>query len=65
MHGSKSFEVRINDRDFCVGDYLLLQEYDPETETFTGRALLRQITYILQGCPWLPPQVAVMALVMV
>ncbi len=32
--GLKTFEVRFNDRDFQAGDFLLLQEYDPNTETY-------------------------------
>ncbi|NEZ54976.1 DUF3850 domain-containing protein [Adonisia turfae] len=29
VRGEKPFEIRKNDRDFKVGDYLALQEYDP------------------------------------
>lgn len=49
----KNFEVRKHDRPFEVGDYLLLQEFQPENvedgETFgyTGRELTRKIIYIL------------------
>lgn len=28
MTGKKNFEIRKNDRDFKVGDYLLLKEYE-------------------------------------
>ncbi|VEF93151.1 Domain of Uncharacterised Function with PDB structure [Streptococcus pseudoporcinus] len=30
MDGTKTFEYRYNDRDFKVGDELLLREYDPK-----------------------------------
>ncbi len=47
--GRKRFEVRKNDRDFQIGDTLILKEYDPETKTYTGRELYKEITYILKG----------------
>lgn len=28
--GLKSFEIRKNDRDFNVGDYIILKRYDPK-----------------------------------
>ncbi|MFS0784759.1 ASCH/PUA domain-containing protein [Bacillus sp. 1P06AnD] len=42
----KQFEIRENDRDFKVGDILMLQEYDPNNKEFTGRVVDRKITYI-------------------
>ncbi len=44
--GKKSFEIRNNDRNFQVGDTLLLQEFIPETQEFTGRIIERKVTYI-------------------
>lgn len=46
-NSQKTFEVRRNDRNYQVGDELLLQEFDGEN--YTGKTLLREITYILQG----------------
>lgn len=43
----KNFEVRKNDRDFKVGDFLWLREYDGDKLAFTGREETRRITYIL------------------
>ena len=43
--GSKTFEVRRNDRDFKVGDLLLLQEYEPALKKYTGEEVLVQIDY--------------------
>ena len=45
--GDKNFEIRKNGRDFKVGDVLLLKEWDDGR--YTGRELLREITYIYQG----------------
>ncbi|MED0649883.1 DUF3850 domain-containing protein [Aeribacillus pallidus] len=42
----KTFEIRKNDRDFRVGDILVLKEFDPETNMYTGRIVERKVTYI-------------------
>jgi hypothetical protein len=44
--GAKTFEIRKNDRDFKVGDVLILQCYDPETQTYVGREIAKTVTYI-------------------
>ncbi len=49
IDGAKNFEVRRNDRDFQVGDYLCLQEWRPESEAFSGRVLTRKVIYSLHG----------------
>lgn len=45
--GEKTFELRLNDRGFEVGDVVHLQEWSPETKTYSGRGLLRRITHML------------------
>ncbi len=47
--GNKPFDVRENDRNFQVGDVLLLNEFDPETEQYTGHTVTRWVSYVLQG----------------
>lgn len=47
--GQKPFDVRENDRDFQVGDALLLREFNPTTGLYTGHALTRWVSYVLQG----------------
>jgi ASC-1-like (ASCH) protein len=42
----KTFEIRRNDRNFQVGDILVLNEFIPETSELTGRWFDRKITYI-------------------
>ena len=49
MNGIKPFEVRKFDRPFKIGDVLLLREYNPNTESYTGAVCTRQISYILSG----------------
>jgi ASC-1-like (ASCH) protein len=44
--GLKTFEIRVNDREFKVGDVVKLVEYDNETDTLTGDSLYVKITYI-------------------
>ena len=44
--GNKTFEIRKNDRNFHVGDWLLLKEWNPETG-YTGHEVLRYVSYIL------------------
>lgn len=41
---NKPFEVRPDDRDFQVGDFLWLREWDPTCENYTGQEVSRQIT---------------------
>jgi ASC-1-like (ASCH) protein len=47
--GRKTFEVRKNDRDFKKGDILILLEFDPNTNEYTGGRVRRKVTYILEG----------------
>jgi hypothetical protein len=47
LDGRKTFEVRSTaDRRFEIGDILLLREWVPETETYTGRHILCKVPYI-------------------
>ena len=45
-YGKKKFEMRKNDRDFQVGDMLILREWDGVR--YTGSALCVTVTYIYQ-----------------
>lgn len=50
--GRKPFEVRNNDRDFHVGDYINLREYDRVKQCYTGEVILKiKITYVLKDYP--------------
>lgn len=44
----KTAELRLNDRDFQVGDFLYLLEYDQLT-SYSGKFISVQITHIIQG----------------
>ncbi|GAB3753913.1 DUF3850 domain-containing protein [Spirosoma pomorum] len=45
--GNKSFELRKNDRNYQKGDILHLKEYDPETDTYSGRETKATVHYII------------------
>ena len=55
--GSKSFEVRKNDRNFQVGDFLALNEYDGG---YTGACMLVKVTYVLDDAAYCKPGYVVM-----
>lgn len=45
--GQKTFEVRVNDREFETGDTLQLNEWDPMDLKFTGNTVARRVTFIM------------------
>ncbi len=57
VDGRKRFEFRKDDRGFCVGDELLLREWDPAPFNdasygavgYTRRELRGEVTYVLRG----------------
>lgn len=49
INGNKTFELRFNDRNFQIGDYLSLMEYDKFNKVYLDRLLLVKVTYILGG----------------
>lgn len=49
--GTKTFELRKDDRGFSVGDQLNLREWDPTTKEYSGRQEARTISHILRHDP--------------
>ena len=53
VSGHKPFEVRKNDRDYRLGDHVVMYEWDPEkaqereAEGYSGREVRGNITYIM------------------
>ncbi|MCB5951077.1 DUF3850 domain-containing protein [Enterococcus sp. BWT-B8] len=45
LNEKKNFEIRFNDRNFQIGDTIILQEITKDRE-FTGRELTATISYI-------------------
>lgn len=50
--GLKTFEVRLNDRGFKVGDIVCLNEYIANVDHFTSEKINVKITYILTDSTW-------------
>lgn len=51
--GKKPFELRVNDRDYEVGDILHLREWYPNNlEEFTGDMIICSIKIILNETPF-------------
>lgn len=51
MYGEKKFEIRLNDCDYKVGDYVELIEVDEISNERTQYSLLVYITYTLKDIP--------------
>lgn len=47
IEGKKNFEIRKNDRNYQIGDWLLLKEYNPKIKKFTERKVMVEITILL------------------
>jgi len=45
--GTKTFEVRYNDKNYKVGDYLILQDWNGWERT--GREIKVEVTYVLDN----------------
>jgi hypothetical protein len=57
----KTFEVRTNDRNFKVGDWLYLREIDCNA-TYTGRMVFAYVSYILDEVVFCAPDMVIMSL---
>ncbi len=41
--GKKTFELRLNDFEIEEGDILVLKEWDPKTENYSGREIEKKV----------------------
>ncbi|CNK20159.1 putative exported phage-related protein [Yersinia aldovae] len=60
IEGKKKAELRTNDRDFAMGDYLLLAEWDGGTDEYTGRKIVVEISDITQ-CDFVSPNLVMLS----
>ncbi len=47
-NGEKNFELRLADWECKPGDILVLHEWDPVKNDYTGRVLEKEVTYVLK-----------------
>jgi hypothetical protein len=60
--GLKLFDIRVNDRNYQVGDTLVQQEWIPDSE-YTGREIRAAVVYMVNGGEWgLPVELCVMGI---
>lgn len=48
LEGKKKFEVRLDDFPVKEGDVLVLEEWNPETKSYTGRKIKKKTSYVLR-----------------
>ena len=49
IDNNKGHEYRKNDRDYQVGDWLILQEWDPDKGDYTGSVTIVGVDYVSRG----------------
>lgn len=47
--GEKTFDARLANFDVKPGDILVLEEYDPTANKYTGRKIEKEITFVLNS----------------
>jgi hypothetical protein len=64
LSGEKTFELRKDNRQFAVGDTLILQEWGRDNGSYTGREIVAKITYKLHAadCEGLKNQYCVLGI---
>lgn len=46
--GKRGFDLRLDDFPVTIGDTLVLREWDPKKNAYTGRTLEKKVTYIMR-----------------
>jgi ASC-1-like (ASCH) protein len=46
--GKKKFEIRVADFKLNEGDVLVLEEYNPQTQKYSGRKIEKRVCYLLK-----------------
>ena len=58
--GLKKTEVRKNDRNYQENDLLILNEFDPKNEKYTGGQVKRKVDFIIKDVPGLEPNYVIL-----
>ncbi len=45
LSGKKKYELRLNDEEVQEGDTLVLKEWSPDTQEYTGREVTKTVIY--------------------
>ncbi|MBM3282184.1 MAG: DUF3850 domain-containing protein [Candidatus Diapherotrites archaeon] len=48
LSGEKKVELRLADFECKPGDVLVLEEWNPETKTYTGRTTRKKVSYVMK-----------------
>lgn len=48
LDGEKTFDLRVADFEVEEGDILVLREFDPKTNQYTGRSVEKTISFVLR-----------------
>lgn len=59
LKGLKDWEIRVNDCDYQVDDFIILKEHDGEH--YTGREMIVKITNVAENVPTLLDNVVVLS----
>lgn len=52
LDGQKTYDLRLADFKCQPGDVLLLQEWDPKTNTYTGREIRKKVGFVGKTKDW-------------
>ena len=46
LSGKKKYELRLDDFEIKEGDTLVLEEWEPNSKSYTGRKIDKKVTYV-------------------
>lgn len=62
VDGDKLFEVRLNDRNFKLDQGILLREWNPRSQVYTGRLYLFRISYVYSNPELLKENIVILGI---